>query len=183
MSILLQRIGRRRAGFPQILLQEDFRHSRSSFAPLHARQYRGTCPRGNPQPNDTDRRAGETIARYCQSGQRHPRTLYNRRSVGPLHSQTADRTISAFAGVGRFDHAHGRNREDAGRPPLARPLCRRGVVLHHTPHRPRAARRKISDGRPLPALRTIDRTQIQRLLRADYQNDSTLFFCPETGCR
>lgn len=33
MFILLQRISRRRAGFPQILLQEDFRHSPSTFAP------------------------------------------------------------------------------------------------------------------------------------------------------
>lgn len=62
MFILLQRIGRRRAGFPQILLQEDFRHFRSSFAPLHARQYHGTCPRSNPQPNDADRSAGELDA-------------------------------------------------------------------------------------------------------------------------
>lgn len=142
MFILLQRISRRRAGFPQILLQEDFRHSPSTFAPLHARQYRGTCPRGNPQPNDADRSAGKVVARHCQRGQRHPGTLYDRRAVGPLYPQTADRTLSAFAGTGRFDHAHGRSREDAGSPPLARPLCRRGVVLHHTPHRPRASRRK-----------------------------------------
>ena len=68
MFILLQRISRRRAGFPQILLQEDFRHSPSTFAPLHARQYRGTCPRGNPQPNDADRSAGKVVARHCQKG-------------------------------------------------------------------------------------------------------------------
>ena len=72
MSILLQRIDRRRAGFPQILLQEDFRHARSSFAPLHSRQYCGTCPRGNPQPDDADRSAGEAVARYCQSGKGTP---------------------------------------------------------------------------------------------------------------
>lgn len=183
MFILLQRISRRRAGFPQVLFQEDFRHSRSSFAPLHAHQYRGTGPRGNPQPDDADRSAGEAVARYCQSGQRHTGTLYNRRSLGSLYPQTADRTLSAFAGTGRFDHAHGRSRKDAGRPPLARPLCRRRVMLHHTPHRPRASRRKIPDGRPLSALRTIDRTQIQRFLRANSQNDSALFFRPETGCR
>ncbi len=180
---MLQRISRRRAGFPQVLLQEDFRHDRSSFAPLHARQYRGACPRGNPQPDDADRSAGEAVARYCQSRQRHTGTLFDRRAMGPLHPQTADRTLSAFAGAGRFDHAHGRSREDAGRPPLAHPLCRRGVVLHHTPYRPRASRRKISDGRPLPALRATDRTQIQRFLRADRQNDSALLFRPETGCR
>ena len=32
-------------------------------------------------------------------------------------------------------------------------------------------------------LRTTDRTQIQRFLRADCQNNSALFFRPETGCR
>ncbi len=159
---MLQRISRRRAGFPQVLLQEDFRHDRSSFAPYTHANIAGACPRGNPQPDDADRVQAKLSLDIAKAGKDTPERfsivgLWGRYILKPQTEhyphlpELEDLTMHMAEAAKMQVVPHSLIRFADGE------LCYITRRIDRGPHGEKNIRWKT-----LPALRATDRTQIQR---------------------